>query len=395
MKKTLCIIISFVIPVFFLFPRGVGNGHYLHYVYILICAFILYFSRHKLIKNRALKFYVSLLLLDIFANSFSFIVGEIPLSLWIARETPLVIATCMAFIISNFDEGNLRVLRSVIYVTFILALFLVILDGTIKPNWIYELFYVKDSKDIELIDSIFHRAVGSFVTPYMAGIFCATLVLFSICNILFVRKIIYNVLLFVFGSIGLILTASRTSMLALFLAILFLLFFYKVKNKRNILILSVVCLLLVVTSDLSFLNDIIENLMNRNAQLEEGIFKGTGRLAAFNSVIENKLDFRCLFWGIGLAKYSIVEGTGFSLAHNGFLSIIIPFGLLGLILHLHMYFFYIMQYRKKKDRFSLFISLWIIFLLGTFFSADSPVSAMCLTLQAILLSCYDSKIVNS
>ena len=255
----------------------------------------------------------------------------------------------------------------------------------------YPLYYFKGTVEFENLFTFHHRAVGSLLSPAMAGFFCATIIGYSFVRLVYHKWSAYYTVLLSFSSLGLLLTASRTSMLALAIMFLFFFCFYGVRNKVGMICFSLMAVVTVSLLDLSFLDDIIHNLTYRNSQLAEGAFEGTGRSATIISALQNKFDARCLFWGIGTAEYSIVEDTSFSLAHNGLLSIFLPFGIAGLYLHYKLYRYYLI-FRDKdylNETYLLFSSLWIVTLLGTFFSADMPISFFSICMQAILLALAD------
>ena len=160
--------------------------------------------------------------------------------------------------------------------------------------------------------------------------------------------------------------------------------------------MSIICLCTAVIvaislSDLSFLNDIVQNLTYRETQISNGVFEDTGRMAAIISALQNKFDARCLLWGIGSAEYSTVEVSSFSLAHNGLLSIFLPFGVAGIYLHYKLYKHYLIFRDDEywEDTYPLFVSLWMVTLMGTFLSADMPISYFSVCIQAILLALAD------
>lgn len=75
----------------------------------------------------------------------------------------------------------------------------------------------------------------------------------------------------------------------------------------------------------------------------------------------------------------------------GYFQFFLPFGIAGLYLHYKLYRYYLI-FRDKdylNETYLLFSSLWIVTLLGTFFSADMPISFFSICMQAILLALAD------
>lgn len=390
-EKILFGIISFVFPVVFLYPQGLLYGTYLNYVYVLVCAVLLYSFRIEIVTGLSFGFYKRLLFLNLFANGVAYLFGNINIMQFISGNAPLLCAFCLNYIVLAFPEEKMNMMIKMLQVTIILVLFFIVIDGIWKPSWMYPLYYFKGTVEFENLFTFHHRAVGSLLSPAMAGFFCATIIGYSFVRLVYHKWSAYYTVLLSFSSLGLLLTASRTSMLALAIMFLFFFCFYGVRNKVGMICLSLMAVVTVSLLDLSFLDDIIHNLTYRNSQLAEGAFEGTGRSATIISALQNKFDARCLFWGIGTAEYSIVEDTSFSLAHNGLLSIFLPFGIAGLYLHYKLYRYYLI-FRDKdylNEIYLLFSSLWIVTLLGTFFSADMPISFFSICMQAILLALAD------
>ena len=125
-------------------------------------------------------------------------------------------------------------------------------------------------------------------------------------------------------------------MLGLFIVYIF----YSIKEGINLKWIAVAFMLfgIIIYWGGDLLGNYFENLSYRNEQFEKGYFAGTGRLVTILSALKYKFDFRCLFFGIGSGEYSVVESTSFSLAHNGFLSIFLPFGILGLMLYYYVFY---------------------------------------------------------
>lgn len=388
MRNIIAFILCLIFPMSFLYPQGIWFGLYLNYIFISFCALLLFFSQLRIRTTFALTFYFRIFILNLFGNLFSYAVGNISFELMVKSSAPIFIAMCTSYIIANIEEHNLDYMKKSIFITFLLVLFLVILDGTLKPYWIYNLFYVKENQ-LNILDTIFHRAVGPLLSPIMSGFFCATIVIYAFAQIAYKKKIILHSFLFVIGGVGLLLTASRTSMLAVGFVLITYMLFYRVISKKSIFLFVIICITIIVIGDWSFLENISDNLAARNEHLSSGVFEGTGRTDTFISALKYKFDFRCLFWGIGLGEYSVVEDSTFSLAHNGLLSIFLPLGLLGVFLHFYLYRNYLYRYKKFHSGSNLFVSLWILLLLGTFLSADLPVSALNLILQAIILTYID------
>lgn len=393
--KILYGIILCVFPIVFLYPQGLLYGTYLNYAYVLLCAILLYLLRTEYFVGFSFEFYKRLFILNLFANSVALLLAKINLMQFISGNASILCAVCLNFIVAAIPKEEVDTMKKIIQITTIGVLLLIILDGLWKPAWMYPLYYFKGTTEFEVLFTFHHRAIGSLLSPAMAGFFCVTIIVYSFVYLIYHKwwSLSY-ITLFILSSLGLLLTASRTSMLALAIMFLFTFIFYRVRKKVSIICLCIAAIATISLSDLSFLNDIVQNLAYRDTQLSNGVFEGTGRMAAINSALQNKFDARCLFWGIGSAEYSIVEGTSFSLAHNGLLSIFLPFGVAGIYLHYKLYKHYLIFRDNEylKDIYPLFVSLWIVTLMGTFFSADMPLSYFSVCIQAILLALADRHI---
>lgn len=394
LRKLLYVIIALAIPVVFLYPQGILYGTYLNYIYVIGCAGLLVLFRTTYVAGYSFRFYKYLFGLNLFANAVALGFGQITMLQFVSGNAPLLCAFCLSFIVSAWPSERLLLLTKMVKGTFLLVLLLIVLDGIWKPGWIYPLYYFQDSMEYENLFTFHHRAVGPLLSPVMAGFFCATLIAYCWVRLVYHKWSVSNTVVFVFSVLGLFLTASRTSMLALVIMFFFFFCFYKVRNKLGMICLALVAVVALSMSDLSFLDDTLQNLTSRNEQLSGGVFEGTGRSATFLSALRYKFDARCLLWGVGTAEYSIVEDTSFSLAHNGLLSIFLPFGVIGLYLHYRLYKHYLLFSDKKyiNKTYLLFASLWIVLLLGTFFSADIPVSYFSVCLQAIVLAYADRQV---
>lgn len=389
------LIISLIFPAIFLYPQGLLYGAYLNYIYVIICVILLLFKQRSVKTTWALKYFVLLFLLNLFGSVISLLIGRISMDSMINGCAPFFMTLCVSFIISNIKKDRLYYLIYSLYSTFIVVLLLILLDGTIKPQWMYEMFYAKNNDVVlDLIETFHHRAIGSLLSPVMSGFFCATLITYSLIRVVYLKFDLLYIGIFCMAVFGLILTASRTSILAVVIMSMFFFLFVK-KGYTHLFVLILMSILLILFMDFSFLNEAIENLVNRNEQLSNGVLEGTGRSATFISALKYKYDVRCLLWGIGSAEYSMIENTTFSFAHNGLLSIFLPFGLIGVILYYRMLKRYIRICDQWKDvdltvrTFNLFVLMWLILTLGTFFSADMPVSYFYIILQSVILTFSD------
>ena len=391
MKNLLYLLVSLSIPIVFIYPQGLLYGTYLNYAFAVLCAILLFLLPHNKNVGISLRFYLNILMLNFFANLVSCIIGSVTPIQFLSGNAITICAFCLSFIVSSFPSDKMHILKGVMFLTTLLVVALIFLDGVSRPFWLYELFFLKNSVDYENVGTIFQRAMGSLLSPVMAGFFCVCVATYYFVQSVYVKVSAVSLFFIAFSILGLFLTGSRTAMLALLCMFLYFMCFYKFRNKHSILFFLLAGIFVFNFFDLSFLDDIIENLLFRNEQLSSGAFEGTGRTATFMAAIENKFDIRCLFWGIGISEYSLVENQEFSLAHNGFLSILIPYGLVGLHLHYRLYKHYLIFndsfYLDKL--YLIFTSLWVIILLGTFFTADLPVNHFSLCIQAIVLALAD------
>lgn len=397
-EKILYGIILFVFPIVFLYPQGLLYGTYLNYAYVLLCAALLYLMNTKYSAGFSFEFYKRLFVLNLFANSISLLLFKTNVMQFISGNAPILCAVCLNFIVTAIPKEKEGVMKKIILTTTIVVLLLIVLDGLWKPSWMYQLYYFTGTTELELLFTFHHRAMGSLLSPVMAGFFCATIIVYCFVHLVYQKWSLLYTALLILSSLGLLLTASRTSMLALAFMLLFFLTLYKAKNRTVVICICLIATLTVTISDLPLFNDIVKNLTYRNEQLSSGVFEGTGRSATIISALQNKFDGRCLLWGIGSAEYSIIDNSFSSMAHNGLLSIFLPFGVAGIYLHYKLYKHYLI-FRDNEycnDKYSLFTSLWIVTLIGTFLSADMTISYFSVCIQAVLLALADrNSIVNS
>lgn len=365
-------LVSLIFPVIFLYPQGIFYGSYFNYLFIIVISTISCIRGFTI--NEASKYLFALFLLNLFSNIISLIIGNINLDLFIKGNT---ITLCTMLVAFSTSKKDLPLLLYSIYVTSLIVVILICIDGLVSPSWMYTLFSVKEENELTT-GSMYYRAVGPLLSPVSAGFFCSSVIVFFFAKMHYSKVKILDLMFLFTASLALFLTTSRTSFIALGLAIIY--YFTVIKFNIKIIISIIIIGITFSIYSNKYLSSQIENLKTRNEQLNENPLKGTGRLETINSALENKFDIRCFFWGIGSSQYSIVENKEFSLAHNGFLSIFLPMGIIGLILYYKITKYLYQQWRInielsiKKNTIYLFSRLWVILFLGTFFSSDAPIT---------------------
>ena len=372
------------LPVIFLYPHALLQEAYLNYIYILFCGLLVFILTGRTGREFAsVRFFGWLFIINLLGNTLSLVIAKINSTQFLQGTMVPLCAYLLSYMVcitaTSGSQESFKYWRKFIIWTSVAVIVLICLDGIFAFDWIYKTFYVMDEEQI-YAGTWLHRATGSLLSPIMGGMFSTLIITYFFAKSTYGKLNFLEIVFLGLSLLALALTVSRTYFLALGLMLVFYLFFIKL----NFRLIGVFCLvmLLVLWMKLDAITGVWENLVTRNDQFDEGIFQGTGRLDAVREAIKYKFDWRCFLWGIGWGQYSLMEDR-FSLAHNGFLSIFLPNGLWGVILYIAMFYHNIKRYYGAlRDRhidhdtlsYYLFVYLWLILSLGTFLSADIPVS---------------------
>jgi hypothetical protein len=396
-------IIFLSIPFTFLYPYGLFPKLYLNYIYIILCFLLLFITKRKICYNyAAVKIFVFLFLGNLIACTISLISNNITITQFYAGVNNELSPLLLSIIIcnSNILSSSFPNFKKVVLYTFIFVSVIIFIDGFFSPVWLYKLFYNSYENNEMLVNALekssFHRACGSLLSPVMAGTFSATIILYSFSYVIHNQRKIFCSALGILGFLCLLLTTSRTAILSLLITILYYCCFINRSFLKLFLIISLLSIsIFVISNEInnSVILGLLNNLNERNGNLNSGLFEGTGRYDTFIYALYYKFDMRCLFCGIGDSEYSIAV-NGFSFAHNGFLSILIPKGIWGCVCYFYLYKIYLKRTSNKSLVFKSypyfdFLKLWLIFSLLTFLSADLPMSLFWAFLLVIFLSYFD------
>ena len=395
MNKVVSILGALIPPVIFLYPQGILGGTYVNYFSTIFVAYVVWFGSGRKPACKSLKFFTAWFWLQMFGNIVSLAMGKIDTELLVKSTGSMICIFCLSIIVTRLSQKGLKLFFTSLAITSVLAIALILIDGAQHPLWLYLLYGVEEFDENGAIN-IYYRAVGSLLSPVMAGFYCATVITYCLTMMMYGRHLLTHSLVGVAALAALMFTVSRTAMLAIAFMFIFFAVFYKPKRKGSILLIAVLALIVVYFVDLSFLDKFIENLTQRNEQFQNGYFRGTGREATIEDAFKHKFDWRCLLWGIGPAQYSIHEEFT-SLAHNGLLSIFFPMGLIGVgMYYVNIKRYIVVKYKKWLHKpFILFTSLWLIMYLGTFFSADVTSSFFSMALMAMIWGLCDRiKLLN-
>ncbi len=193
-----------------------------------------------------------------------------------------------------------------------------------------------------------------------------------------------NLFLFFFFVLMLLLTGSRGALLALIVAIIWILFsgFSRMGRVRNMLLILVVGLIVLYISysmGVSVIVNIYDNVIGRTIERLSETNRGkymdisSGRITLWEyyiNVFKNE-SLNCKLFGNGNNRYYLKEYGGFGqLSHNILLGSLMGIGVIGTIATLIMYgHFYkgIVYIKTKKHKTNLVCALWITFVVAYLF----------------------------
>ena len=378
-----------IFPVMLVYPNGLLANTYLNYIYVVfvfIC-FLVFERGNKFYFTIVNSFFFFLFLIILFANLWSMLINtSIPEFNYIASTFRYLSYFFIAHILVNTTQNSRQFRFWVIsfFVAFSLSLLLVVLDD-LRYNWIEATFQIIPFRDRNTLD-IYFRAYGAFLSPISAGIFILNSLLLTSTLLLtkVIKQKIEKILLWILSIISIVaivMTASRTSLVGLIASGLIMLVF----SKSRIRLIFILLLFVTIVYQIGFLDNYIDNIALRNmdeTSSGKSALEGSGRVAtALNSI---KLFFgeRTLLFGVGPSEYSVGDGT-YSMAHDGFLSLLFCHGFFGVVL----FFSIIMKLHNvitkkqmslmnisKAHFLKMYFYLFIITNAITFISSDGPVT---------------------
>lgn len=375
-------------PMILVYPHNLFEGLYLNYVYVVVVSviFILFDKNRRFSRGLFEPFFLGLFLVVGAAN----LISEIYHPLWPTasylsssfRYLSFFLVSLVICCTSTSKERVLFWLRS-FYFTLAVSLTIIFLDAN-KSMVIQRLYRVVSFESLNTSD-IYFRAYGAFLSPISAGIFLLNSFILSVS--LYVSKVFkarkYNLFLLVVSvaSIaGIVVTGSRTSLVGLLVSFSLLI----IITKRIRLFFLIFILLFITYQETSFIRPFIENIEVRNennTKYTSNILEGTGRLSTYENAIRLFFGPRTFFTGVGPTEYNYGDNI-FSYAHNGFLSLILCYGFIGLLLFVALFrgVYKKVQNILARGRsevavfFQIFFWIYLITNCVTFISSDGPVT---------------------
>lgn len=377
-----------IFPVFLAYPNGLLANTYLNYVYIVFVfiSFMLFDKKKRIRFTVTNKFFVALFCIILVANLCSSLIKyDIDFFNYLSSSlrylTYVLISTIMVSTVSNGTDFRFWI-KSFLF-GFSLSLIILYLDSY-RVLWIDPIFKIISFEELDTLD-IYFRAYGAYLSPISAGIFILNAFFLTtallVTNVIVHKKEKLTLWLFtILSVIGIVMTASRTSLVALGTSIVFLVLFSK--NRIKFIFISVFAIIIIYQSGI--LESYIENVTLRSETEMSGgksALEGSGRVDTVLNSIRLFFNERTFFFGVGPSEYALGDGT-YSLAHNGFLSVIFCYGLMGVVLFFRtgrnlykLVFSNKSRVSNGHDKFmKLYLGLFVIGNFITFISSDGPVT---------------------
>ena len=335
------ILYFFIFPILLLYPYGILDGIYLNYGYIIfVFLCFIFFDKNKISLKFNNNFFLSLFLVIIIADFVSLQISPVQSTFnYFASSFRFLIYFLIATILISTTKNiqDLKFWLRSYFVAYSLSLLIIILDS-FKIPLIGLLFRVTSFKDLNTLD-IYYRAYGSYLSPISAGTFIVNsmiiiLPLFT-SNIKLSKSLkALAFFLIIVSIVSLMATASRTAIVALFALFVFL----AMTSKHRFKFLFLFFLIVTILINIEFIKPFIDNIYlrtARNTNFNQSLLEGSGRLDTYKNSLRLFFDARTYFFGVGPAEYSKGD-ENFSYAHNGFLTIILCYGFIGMGLFIYI-----------------------------------------------------------
>lgn len=365
-------------PILLAYPNKLFEGKYINYIYIFVCfGLFMFLNRSRSIQsNKIISFFWWLFLIVLVANVFSSVLTyTVDLSDYIAstlRYLSFFILTLFLFITTKSKHDLLFWIKSFL-LGFSLSLIIIVLDsykiGFIEPTFKIITFESKETLDV------YFRAYGAYLSPISAGVFLLNTFVIINTTMLYINfknwvtTLLYSILILTI--ICMVMTASRTALFGLVLYLLLI----ALRSKQRIKILIIFLLAGVFIYYSGIIDVYLENILLRNereSEISDNMLEGSGRIDTFFNSLKLYLDWRTLFFGVGPSEYSKGDDL-YSFAHNGFLSLILCYGLLGLICFYKLLSFIFSKIPKNAFSKNIFIH-YISINAVCFITSDGPVT---------------------
>lgn len=372
------IIYFLLFPVLLAYPNKLFEGLYINYAYIYVCYALILFNTLSVKKrgDRIVVFWAWLFIVVLFANIFSILSNnKVSVTDYVSssfRYLSYFVLTLLLFKTTNNSSDLIFWIKSMLFGLFI-SLIIIILDSS-RVGFI-EHIYKMDTFESKGTLDIYFRAYGAYLSPVSAGIFLLNAIIMIYTTILYVsigKKI--KVLLYTIVTISVVcifMTASRTALIGLIVFALLIV----LKSKRRIRIFLLILFLITAIQMTGIIDTYVENILLRNERdslISNNILEGSGRVDTLINSVRINYGWRTFLFGVGPSEYTTGDGF-YSLAHNGFVSLILCYGLLGAILFYRV-LVYIFRIVRRNHFLKLLYTFFIIVNSITFISSDGPVT---------------------
>lgn len=363
-------------PVLLAYPNKLFEGLYINYIYIIVCFGLMIFNGNIIKLNKISIFWGILFLIVLFANIISYFSSSgISLLDYMSSTLRFLSYFVLVLVLFNTTKSKNDIFfwfKSFLF-GFLISLLIIIFDSNrvlvIEPIFKMENFESKGTLDI------YFRAYGAYLSPISAGVFLMNVIILLNTTVLYVRfNIITKISIYfivLMSVICLFTTASRTAIIGM----LVYSFLIILRSKKRIKIILFILLGFVTIYYSGILDSYFENLMLRNerdAQISENLLVGSGRFDTFFNSIKLYFDWRTFLFGVGPTEYSKGDGS-FSLAHNGFMSLLFCYGLVGFAFFVRVLLNVYSKIHRNFFLKNLFV-YYVIINSITFVSSDGPVT---------------------
>lgn len=365
---------SLLFPILLLYPSGLLEGLYINYIYIIILFFYLHITKNTTNKiNYLVQGFIGLFITVLLATIFSALlanIDEVQIFSILMRYLSYVFFVLILCQTTKSYEDFSFWIKS-FFITFSISVIIIIFDA-FRVEFVESIFKVTSFESKNTLD-VFFRAYGSYLSPISAGVFLLN-ILVVLVYYLFInglkeqKQYLQLIVLIALTTIAIITTGSRTSLVGL---IVLLLLVTAVSEKRLRIIFFFLLFGLLVFQT-GILDNYIQNItlrIERESAISRNVFEGSGRVATLVNSIRLFLDWRTFFFGVGPAEYSTGDGA-FSYAHNGFVSILLAYGLVGF--SIFIYFIKQLIVNSKNTKFFKVVVFYLIVNSVSFLTSDGP-----------------------
>ena len=333
-------------------------------IYLFLSKKILFVFKIRFVKWSFILSIISLLNFGLFTYPIEGLIQFVNL---------LIIPCLSVFLISKYSSSPEKILDFLYnYSVFIILSTLPFVLNILSP--------LGDARDLSMFGVTANGFVGIFEKPHPMAIMLSLACVFLLYKIFIIKdKILLNSVLFFYGLYPLYLTYVRTAYAILFFCFIYILFSLKFSVKSFLIISLSISIALssfyyLYENDTVFKYRIDDEREVKKAYDSSDDYgeKGSGRVRIWEASIQNFLEYNFYekVFGVGpeVSKDRLNDRIGQRLfPHNGFLSILVENGILGLFLFL----LFLRSFKKFKTKFSK--TFFIAFILYLIFQGNSLV----------------------